>query len=1167
MAASPGSAGIRSDLETKYTAESGRVFLSGTQALVRVVVDAVRRDRLNRGSAAAFVSGYPGSPLGGLDREMARNKELLKGLGIVHAPGLNEELAATAVAGSQLVQGFRSRRAEGVLGVWYGKSPGVDRALDAIRHGQFTGASSKGGVLLLVGDDPECKSSTLPSASEHTLISADAPVLYPGTIQDIIDLGAHAVSMSRASGLWTAMKLVSSVADSIGTAELRPAVETTTPIIFPNGNGPIVRLPSVPQSLDAEREIVEIRLQAARAYGARAELNQVTVNPSDAWIGVVAAGPLYSETVEALRLLGLEQATLQRYGVRLMRVRMLFPLEPSEIRRYAAGLQEIVVVEEKRPLLESFFREVLYGAVDAPVIVGRSDEKNRPLLPGYGTIRARELAQILASRLSQRVPSHALRTNVRARTSVPLVAVERKPFFCSGCPHNTSARVPPGALVGSGIGCHAIVEWSDPAMVGEIVTKAQMGGEGTSWIGIEPFVEDTHIFQNIGDGTYFHSGQLAVQAAVAAGSHITFKLLYNSAIAMTGGQSISASNGRPVSDVAAVLLHQGVRRVLVTTEDLRRYRKIQMPKGVDVWPRARIVEAQEILARTPGVTVLIHDQECAAEKRRGRKRGRLAEPGERVVINERVCEGCGDCGVKSNCLSLEPVETEFGRKTRINQTSCNMDYSCIKGNCPSFVTIKAISPRSRRLKGRDRHIAGGGQGSDDAHEQDQLETPELIVNPDDFTVRMPGIGGTGVVTVSQIIGTAASYAGRYVSGLDQTGLSQKAGPVVSDVRFSTRPINGSNRADAGGVDLYLGFDEIVALSPRNVETIVAGQTVCVLSSSRSPTGDMISHVDKELPDEDHIGSLFSGMVPVDRLFRVDAQAETARLLGSSTCANIFLLGIAFQAGALPLPIAAIENAITLNGVAIADNTAAFRAGRLWIIEQKHAPVTSGTAECTSAQHGSGPRMPRLGKVLETRIADLEDYQDQEYARHYVSVVELAGLAEERAVPERQEFSRSVAIYLHKIMAYKDEYEVARLHLKAAPKEAQDPGVRMAWNLEPPILKALGYDRKIRVGRWFGQVFKLLRAARRIRGSWVDPFGHTQIRRAERRLAEEYESDIRAVAAILSPETYDLACEFARLPDVVRGYEEVKLNNLARYEAGRIRLLRQLLGDVPERRAC
>ena len=1140
------------DMASKYTFDEAPLFMTGTQALVRLVMDARRNDRAQGLDTRCFISGYPGSPLGGLDKELQRNRGLLDELGVVHLPALNEELAATAVAGTQVVQGFRSALTEGVLGVWYGKSPGVDRALDAIRHGQFTGASSNGGVLLLAGDDPECKSSTLPSASEHTLISVDAPVLYPGTVEDILTLGLHGIAMSRRSGLWVAMKIVAQVADGTATVDVGRAVRSVVVADSPDDTEPVVRTPSLPESMDAERDIASVRLGAAQRYGLQAGLVRVTIDSPHAWFGVAAAGPLYGEVIEAFRRLGFDEAKLARYGVRLLDVKLLHPIDPEAVVQFSDGLDEVLVVEEKRPLLEPLIRSVLYGRQAGPVIIGRFDESNQPLLAGHGGIHATELAAVLQSRLKRRVPDEEMRSQGTPRQSISVTGESRTPYFCSGCPHNTSTRVPQGSLVGGGIGCHAIVRWAEPTQVGEVVTKAQMGGEGGTWLGIAPFVADDHLFQNLGDGTYFHSGQLAIQAAVAAKSHITFKLLFNQTIAMTGGQDIAERNGRPVSEVAAALLSQGVARVLVTTEDVERYKAVDLPRGVEVWPRTRIIEAQELLRATPGVTVLIHDQECATERRRKRKRGIEPAADVTVSINERVCEGCGDCGSKSNCLSIERVDTEFGVKRKIDQTSCNQDYTCLEGNCPSFVTLRTrrSSRRSRQRPtvGSAPHLYHGAGKS-----ATELPEPSPIVAVDDFAVRMPGVGGTGVVTVSQIIGQAASLEGKSVRGLDQTGLSQKAGPVVSDVRITSQPQAGSNRAGHASVDLLLCFDELVALAPEILETAEKGRTVVVCATSPTQTGRMVTDPGKSLPSELSAAAALTDALGGERVFFVDARQLSTELYGSGIYANVLLLGAAFQLGAIPVRAESLERAIAMNGVAVDANTDAFRAGRRSVFAAKDAQPRVSSETLRSTVKTSRVLFPNailahatLGPIVNLRAEDLVSYQDRRYAQRYIDMVVRVFEAEQRISPGAYRLSEAVARFGYQLMAYKDEYEVARLHLEALCGEGYGEDVHVSWMLEPPILKMFGVKHKITVGPWFRHVFQALKAGRRLRGTPFDPFATTVVRRAERDLVHRYEEDLKTIAAGLSSESYDDSCRLAELPGTIRGYEEVKMRSIEAY---------------------
>ncbi|HEY0998261.1 MAG TPA: indolepyruvate ferredoxin oxidoreductase family protein, partial [Streptosporangiaceae bacterium] len=757
----------RPQLSDRYTATSGRVQLTGVQALARLPIDQHRRDLAAGLNVGTFVSGYEGSPLAGYDQELGRLKQLLDANDVTFVPGLNEEAAATSVQGSQLACTLPGAARDGVIGIWYGKAPGLDRATDALRHGNLMGSHPKGGALVLVGDDPAAKSSTLPCASDVALADLSIPYLYPADSQDVLDLGRHAIELSRASGLWTGLKIVTAVADGSSTVNL--AADWPAPRIPPGAGThvPTARLlhPTLGQ---LERDLVTNRLRIAREYARLNGLNRVVGRGPGDVLGVVAAGHTFLDVLAALRRLGIDEADLAASPVRLLRVGMPWPLEETAVREFADGLEEILVVEEKRSFLEAAIRDVLYGGPVQPAVTGKRDADGSELVPAYGELDADVITGPLRRRMTALgVAAAAAPAAADVRTTLPLVS--RVPYFCSGCPHNSSTKPLPGTLVGGGIGCHALVLLMDESQAGTVTGLSQMGGEGMQWIGMAPFLDRDHFVQNIGDGTFDHSGSLAIRAAVAARANMTYKLLYNSAVAMTGGQR--PASGMTVPQIVGVLLAEGVARVIVTTEDLGRYRRVKLPRGVAVWDRSRIAEAQRVLAATPGVTVLVHDQECATEKRRKRKRGKIAQPQTRVFINERICEGCGDCGRKSNCLSVQPVPTEFGRKTRVHQSSCNVDYSCLDGDCPAFMTVVPGAPAGRRPAA-------------EAITPDELPAPRPVVDPDSFGIRLTGVGGTGVVTVSQVLATAGLIAGWHTRSLDQTGLAQKGGAVVSDVRFS-----------------------------------------------------------------------------------------------------------------------------------------------------------------------------------------------------------------------------------------------------------------------------------------------------------------------------------------------------------------------------------------------
>ncbi|MBI3457539.1 MAG: indolepyruvate ferredoxin oxidoreductase family protein, partial [Candidatus Rokubacteria bacterium] len=929
-------------LDAKYRLEEGRIFLSGIQALVRLPLDQHRADKRRGLHTATLISGYRGSPLGGLDLTLERNRELLREHHVVFISGVNEDLGATAVFGSQLTHLFPRPKYDGVLGVWYGKATGVDRSGDIFKHANFAGVGRYGGVLALAGDDPQAKSSTLPTHSEVAFYDALIPVLFPGSVQDILDLGRLGFELSRYSGLWVAFKIVTDVADAVGTAEAGlDRVVIADPGFTSEGRPWEPRQPAIlipPFTLEVEREVQYGRLEAAKAFAATNRLNRITVPTSEAWLGIVAGGKTYYDLRQALADLGFDDEALHRYGIRLLKLGMLFPMEPGIIREFARGLEELFVVEEKRAFIELFIRDVLYNQAERPRVVGKRDEQDRVLVAADGELDADAIARILVGRLARRVrlDSMAVRatlleavrplptsgTREAKATRAPDVGgherpapltLARQPYFCPGCPHNRSTVVPEGSVAAAGIGCHGLALNMDRHVVG----ITQMGGEGVQWVGLAPFTEMPHLFQQLGDGTLFHSGSLAVRQAVAAGTNVTFKILYNSAVAMTGGQD--AAGAVPVPDLTRQLEAEGVRRILVLTDESDKYpRDARWAPGVEVWHRDRLDEAQRRLREIPGVTVLIYDQRCAAEKRRLRKRGKLPDPAMRVVINEAVCEGCGDCGVQSNCLSVQPVDTAFGRKTQIHQSSCNKDYSCLLGDCPSFLTVVPVGerePKARKVYRVER----------------DLPEPALKVRRD-ASLFLTGIGGTGVVTVNQILGTAALLDGRFVAGLDQTGLSQKGGPVVSHLRISDRPAAGANKAGAGEADAYLAFDVLVGTAPQNLARARPDRTIAVVSTTQVPTGAMVASPEVQFPDPQGLLAAINRVTRKGENVFLDALSLAEALFNDHMAANMMVLGAAYQAGAIPVRAAAIEGAIALNAVAVEMNTQAFRVGRLLVAD-------------------------------------------------------------------------------------------------------------------------------------------------------------------------------------------------------------------------------------------
>ncbi|HEX4982249.1 MAG TPA: indolepyruvate ferredoxin oxidoreductase family protein [Ilumatobacteraceae bacterium] len=1132
-------------LRDRYTAENGQILATGIQALVRLPIDLMRADRRAGHRTAAFIAGYQGSPLGGYDRELTSQAEILRALDIVHRPAVNEELGATAVMGSQLSMTFDSHSYDGVAGIWYGKSPGLDRAGDAIRHGNYAGTSRLSGVLALVGDDPACKSSTLPSRSDVTLAGLDLPIVYPGTIQDVIDLGLHGFALSRASGSWVSMKIVTAVADGSGLATVAPdRVRPTIPTIEIDGGG--VWQPTLtyrigpPHSLIVEQELAGHRWEMITRYVAdNGDLNPMLVDPPDAWLGIIASGHIAEMVMEALRILGLDGRELHDLGVRVLKLGVLNPLDERLTRQLAAGTATVLVVEDKLEWLETRVRAALYGSASPPAIVGKKDTEGRLLVPATGALTADSLVEPLRRVLLERIGAERLSPPKAADTFRLVLGAEaqRTPFFCSGCPHNTGLLVPDGSLVGAGIGCHGMVSMIGRPETGDVVSITAMGGEGAQWVGAAPFVGDRHMFQNMGDGTFFHSGQLAIQYAVSAGVTVTFKILYNAAVAMTGGQD--AAGVRPVPDVAAMLLAEGVERVIITTDDPGKYRGISVPRGVDVMHRDRIVEAQEQLRAIDGVTVLIHDQQCAAEKRRERKRGRVKQASFRVMIDERVCEGCGDCGVKSNCLSLHSIDTEFGRKTVIDQASCNIDASCLKGDCPAFVTVAADTITSRSTGAANRPI-------------DPASLPEPARLPESATIRMPGIGGTGVVTVSQVLATAAKLVGKPSSSVDQTGLSQKAGPVVSTLTVG--------EATPGRVDVLLAFDPLSSATRANLGGLDPATSVAIVSTSVAPTGRMIGKVASMGIDLDPVRAEIDARTVSASNRYVDAAGLTTGLFGNSVTANVFVVGVAYQAGLIPLPADAIEQAIELNGAAVEANQTAFRWGRSWYVDptgvEGQADRTNRSANAERFDVGTFDDAELL-RLVEVRATDLAAYQDAKYARRYVAAVREAADAETAAAGDGS-FARTVARQLHRLMAYKDEYEVARLLLdgRSQVREVFGDGAKATWNLHPPALRSMGLKRKMKFRPWTAPAMKGLRSMKRLRGTALDPFGRAEVRRTERALIDEYTTLVRSVLPTLATD-HARAVSIAGLADQIRGFESVKMRNVEQYREAVAAALREV----------
>ncbi|WP_300443244.1 indolepyruvate ferredoxin oxidoreductase family protein [Zoogloea sp.] len=1153
----------KQNLTTVFNKESGEIHLGGIDALVRLTLDQVRTDERRGLKTGMFVSGYRGSPVGMLDAALIKQQKLLLEHNIKFVDGLNEDLAATAVWGTQMMHTVGKQKFDGVTGMWYGKAPGVDRSGDALKHANYTGIGKNGGVLAVVGDDPSCKSSSLASQSEPMLFHVGMPSLYPGNVQEILDLGLHGYNMSRLSGLWVGMKIVTNVADGTGTANIDPSrLNFVTPDLMfdgqkftPNMNlGMNVRV----EALEMEQSLYTRRLEVAKRYARENKLNNVVFPNPNAWLGIMTAGKTYNDLQQAFLEMGLDADALRHYGIRILKMGMLFPMEPTIVREFAEGLEEIFVIEEKRPFLEMFAKQVLYGRANAPRIVGKFDEEEKELLPHYGEFESDIIVRALLKRLGRKTRIESAENwlkrldEIHARTKLPTSA--RTAWYCSGCPHNSSTVAPEGSIVSAGIGCHTMAMW----MGRNVVMGTHMGAEGAQWIGMAPFTNTNHIFQNMGDGTYAHSGSLAIRYAASTDVNITFKLLRNSHTSMTGGQAIQGAH--PVAAMVSDLLANGVRKVIVTTDDLSMYSGVSLPGHTEVWHRDRLDEAQRELADTPGTTVLLHDQECAAELRRARSRGKAEEPVEVTVINERVCEGCGDCGEKSNCMSVEPVQTEFGRKTRIHQSSCNKDFSCVKGFCPSFLTITPnaapATDGKKKKKGRIPAL--------------ERELPVPVNKIDDTIgvgIHVMGIGGTGSVTVVATLANAARLEGKHVIGLDQTGLAQKGGAVISDIKITHVPFQGSNKISDGRADLYLGFDILNATDPKNLDKCGANRTIAVVSTTQTPTGQMVSKRTNQFPA---INGLTAG---IDRVTRkednvfLDGQALAEGLFGDAMATNNFMVGVAFQAGTIPLKAESIEQAIKNSGVAVDMSLAAFRWGRMAVVDLafveaeiakhkaagsvvtlKQAPQLSAAARAIADSVGAQGEVKRL---VEVRVPELIAFQDEAYAQRYANVIKRVVAAEHRVLPGSQ-LSEAAARYLYKLMAYKDEYEVARLHTDPAflaELDAQFPhGYEVKYNLAPPLVSErdpkTGHLQKKQYGAWMFKAFQRIARFKNLRGGALDIFGKTEERRQEREAVEDYIKLLDEILAKLTTSNHAAAVALASVPDEIRGYGHVKEKSVA-----------------------
>jgi len=1138
-------------LDDKYAFDVRRAYLTGIEALVRLPLLQRRRDAAAGRNTAGFISGYRGSPLGTLDQSLWRAAAHLQQHHIHFQPGVNEDLAATAVCGTQQAHLFPRAKYDGVFAMWYGKGPGVDRSMDAIKHANAFGTTRYGGVLAVAGDDHACKSSTVPHQSEHMFIGAAVPVLNPSGVQDVLDFGLYGWALSRYCGCWVGLKAVTENMDSAIAADLdaaRVSIRLPQDFEMPPG-GLNAQWPTTP--LAQEELLHQYRVYAARAFARANRLNRITHDTDAPRLGIVTTGKSHFDVLEALELLGLDAAATAEIGIRIYKVGMSWPLEPVETHAFAQGLPEILVVEEKRGIIENQITSQLYNWPVAmrPRVVGEFDECGR--MPGHGLISnlgelsPAMVARAIGGRILRFRDSDAIRDRLEfldakeKRLARRAAAAARMPYFCSGCPHNTSTRVPPGSIGMAGIGCHYMARWMHRNT--EVFT--QMGGEGASWLGIAPFTETGHVFQNLGDGTYFHSGLLAIRAAVAAGVNITYKILCNDAVAMTGGQPLDGALG--LGALAAQLQAEGVARLAVVAEDAHAAKiALRGMPGVSVHARRDFDALQREFRRVKGASVIIYEQTCAAEKRRRRKRGTLAESDTRVFINAAVCEGCGDCNAASNCLSVLPMETEFGVKRRIDQGACNHDFSCLGGLCPSFVTVRGARP-----------AVNAARAMPDAADVKLPPPPAAPQCARPWNILLTGIGGNGVLTAGSLLAMAAHIEGKGCSTLNQTGLAQKFGAVTSHVRIAREQsqIHAVRIAD-GGADLLLGCDLAVAAAPESLARLDPARSHAVVNSFEAPTADFLHDPEYRFPGA-QLRSLLSEEVGAGNIAFVDATRIARDLLGDAIGGNLFLIGFALQRGLIPLSAAAVEQAVALNGVAVEFNLRAFAWGR------------RAAVDIEAVERRAGIKAPAPAQTLEQLIARrrrfLRAYQNERYAARYAELVARVRAYESEFAGGAQSLSEAVARNYFKLLAYKDEYEVARLYsngdfIAALEKQFARP-FTLHFHLAPPLLSRTGGDgrpRKLRFPAATLRLFALLARLKFLRGTRFDPFGYSAERRRERELAAEYEDD---VARILrgGRGCHAAATAIAALPDMVKGFGSVKMANIVKYRAAKEELFATL----------
>ncbi|MCO5070708.1 MAG: indolepyruvate ferredoxin oxidoreductase family protein [Rhizobiaceae bacterium] len=1143
-------------LSDKFDLAKDRIFVTGAQAIVRMLLMQRERDRIAGLNTAGFVSGYRGSPLGALDMQLWKARSELSAANVVFQPGLNEELAATACWGTQQTELMGEGRYDGVFSVWYGKGPGVDRSGDVFRHANLAGTSPHGGVLALMGDDHMAESSTNAHATEFHFVDAMIPILNPAGVQELIDFGLYGFALSRFASTWTAIKCVKDNVESTASVDVslaRLGIVLPEIDLPPGGLGIRHEI----NMLGQEERLYDFKRQAVSSFIHANKINRIVCSGgSSPKLGIITVGKSYLDVRQALDELGIDEHRANQIGIRLFKVGAPWPLDYEHIRDFARGLDMIVVVEEKRSLLETQVRENLYGRAEQPVVVGKKDERDQWLFPAKGSLDPNDIAIALGERVLKIIgPSEEISAKVARLKQFQAMLLETKdvgvrtPYFCSGCPHNSSTKVPEGSIAAAGIGCHFMSLWMDRSTVG----FTQMGGEGAQWVGQAPFVTRDHIFQNLGDGTYNHSGILALRFALAAKSNITYKILYNDAVAMTGGQPHEGT--LTVDMIARQVRAEGVDRIAVVTDEPEKYAgHAEFPAGTTIHHRDHLDAVQRELRDVKGVSVLLYDQTCAAEKRRRRKRGTFPDPDKRVIINELVCEGCGDCGVQSNCVSVQPLETEFGRKRRIDQSGCNKDFSCVNGFCPSFVTVHGAKLKKQT----------GAAGRTDPLEG--VPEPELFqLGREGWSSILDGVGGTGVVTVGAILGMAAHLEGKGAGLIDMAGLAQKGGAVFTHIRIANSPDDiHAIRVSAGKADLILGCDLVVSGNKKVLSAVRENHTIFVANTAEIMPGDFARSADFSLPAE-RLKKAIRAAAGEGKAHFVDATRAATVLFGNSIGANMLMLGYSYQCGAIPLSAETIERAIELNGQAVAMNVSAFRWGR----RAAHDPALMEkllAQSSPSAQQGT--IAGSLDEMIERRAGFLTSYQNAAYSRRFVERIERLRGIETRVVNGSAALSEAAARSLFKLMAIKDEYEVARLYTDgsfrrqlAAEFESFD---RLEFHLAPPIMGRIGGDgrpRKSRFGGWMMNGFRVLASLRGLRGSLFDVFGHTSERRAERRQLSQFEADLDHIEKHLTAGRLADAIALASVPMSIRGYGHVRAASVKKAEAERLRILERF-DNVP-----